>query len=131
MHWPGPAPEVEVGPEPELEAAFGAGAGKVVEPALGPAVADEAVEQLEWQDWSVVVAEAGDVVVGLVAGLGLGPGSMHEIGVDPALALHAAGTVEMAVVEEGNTVAAGKDHIPHIADNTADIVVDTTDLVLA
>lgn len=78
-----------------------------------------------------MVAEAEDMVVGLVAGLGLGPGSMREIGVDPAPALHSAGTVEMAVVEESNTVAAGKDHIQHIADNTADIVVDTTGLVLA
>lgn len=78
-----------------------------------------------------MVAEAEDMTVGLVAGLGLGSGSMREIGVGPALALHAAGTVEMAVVEESNTVAAGKDHIQHIADNTADIVVDTTGLVLA
>lgn len=78
-----------------------------------------------------MVAEAEDMVVGLVAGLGLGPGSMREIGVDPEPALHSAGTVEMAVVEESNIVAVGKDHIQHIADNTADIVVDTTGLVLA
>lgn len=54
MHLPGPDPEVEVVPEPgpEPEAAFGAGPGaaKVVEPALGQAVADWAVEQLESQD---------------------------------------------------------------------------------
>lgn len=56
MHLPGPDHEVEVAPEPELEveAAFGAGPGpgaaKVVEPALGQAVADGAVEQIEWQD---------------------------------------------------------------------------------
>lgn len=76
---------------------------------------------------------AADVVVA-VPGLGLGaamalqPGGKHEIGVDPALALHAAGIVETAVA---NTVAAGKDRIPHIADNTADIAVGTTDLALA
>lgn len=77
---------------------------------------------------NVVAAVLG---LGLGAGMGLQPGGKHEIGVDPALALHVAGIVETAVAEEGNTVAAGKDRIPHIADNTADIVVGTTDLVLA
>lgn len=47
VHLSGPVPEVEVESEPEHEAAFGAGAAAVVEPALGPAVADVAVEQLE------------------------------------------------------------------------------------
>lgn len=58
VHLPGPDHEVEVAPAPapepelELEAAFGPGPGaaKVVEPALGQAVADGAVEQIEWQD---------------------------------------------------------------------------------
>lgn len=50
MHLPGPDPEVEVVAEPEAAFGAGPGAAKVVEPALGQAVADWAVEQLEWQD---------------------------------------------------------------------------------
>lgn len=127
--------------ESEPAAAFGVEAAAVVEPALGPAVANEAVEHLERHDWSVAVAEAAaDVVVvalglgigfGLGAGVALQPESKHEIVVDPALELHVAGTVEIAVAEERNTVAAGKDHIQHIADNIADTAVDTTAPVLA
>ena len=80
----------------------------------------------------VVVAALGPGMgLGLAAGVALQPGSRHETGVDPALAPHVAGTVEIVVAEEGNNVAAGKDHIPSIADNIVDTVVDTTDLVLA
>lgn len=60
-------------------------------------------------------------------------GGIHEIGADPALAFDAVDIVGRVAAEGSNTAdwSVGMDHIPHTADNIADIVVDTTALELA
>lgn len=98
-------------------AVAGAGAGAGAGVGAGAGIAAVAVSGAE-EDVS------GPVVV---------TGGIHEIGADPALAFDAVDIVGRVAAEGSNTAdwSVGMDHIPHTADNIADIVVDTTALELA
>lgn len=158
---PGPAPEVEIAHEADLAVAVVAVAdlavAVVAAAALVPVV--EAENGLGFEKRYLDADVSGLVVVvvtaavagagaGAVAGIAAvavsgaeedvsGPvvvtGGIHEIGADPALAFDAVDIVGRVAAEGSNTAdwSVGMDHIPHTADNIADIVVDTTALELA